>query len=168
MGLTFSVRPAAGEPELTGLSPAETVTALARYKAEQVFAECPGDTVIAADTLVFLDGEALGKPRDREDARRMLRALSGRSHEVYTGVAVRSPGGSRVRAERTAVRFRHLTDREIEAYLDTGEPMDKAGAYGAQGRAAVFIQGIEGDFFNVMGLPVCALTVMLRELGEAV
>jgi septum formation protein len=161
----FTVCPASGEPELTGLAPDETVRRIARFKAEQVAARFPGDTVIAADTLVFLDGTALGKPHDAEDARRMLHLLSGRRHAVYTGVAVICGEDTLAVAVRTDVFFRSLTDEEIEAYIHTGEPMDKAGAYGAQGRAAVFIERIEGDFFNVMGLPVCALTLMLRRLG---
>ena len=95
----------------------------------------------------------------------MLRTLSGRLHEVYTGVAVIQSGRELLAAERSAVRFRALSEREIAAYIATGEPMDKAGAYGAQGRAALFVEGIEGDFFNVMGLPLCRLGIMLRELG---
>ena len=166
MGITdFIVCPASGEPEMTGLSPEETVRRIARFKAEQAAALYPEDAVIAADTLVYADGQALGKPRDREDARRMLRLLSGRGHAVYTGVAVLRGKDALLSAERTDVYFRSLTEREIEEYIDTGEPMDKAGAYGAQGRAAVFIERIDGDFFNVMGLPVCALTLMLRALG---
>lgn len=166
MGITdFIVCPASGEPELKGLAPDETVRRIARFKAEHAAALHLDAAVIAADTLVFADGQALGKPRDREDAGRMLHMLSGKRHAVYTGVAVIRGADTLAKAVRTDVYFRSLTDREIEEYIDTGEPMDKAGAYGAQGRAAVFIERIDGDFFNVMGLPVCALTLMLRALG---
>ena len=98
----------------------------------------------------------------------MLRALSGNTHEVYTGVSVRRGGKELLRYEKSAVHFRELTEEEIGRYVDTGEPMDKAGAYGAQGKAALFVRGIEGDFFNVMGLPLCLLGSMLKEQGVEV
>lgn len=167
MGITeFSVIPAKGEetpPD--GAAPDEAVRHIAAGKARQVAAEHKDALVIAADTLVFLDGEPLGKPSGEEDARRMLRRLSGRGHEVYTGVCVICGGEERCAAERTEVRFRELSDSEIDAYVATGEPMDKAGAYGAQGRGSVLIERIDGDFFNVMGLPVCRLYLMLKELN---
>ena len=160
--------PARGE-ELPhpGLGPAELVKALSRAKAEEVAGRCagPGDLVIGADTVVALDGAVLGKPRDEAEACRMLRALSGRAHRVYTGVTVIRDGQSRSHAEETAVHFRALDDGEIRRYVATGEPMDKAGAYGAQGLASLFVERLEGDFFNVMGLPLCALGKLLRELG---
>ena len=166
MGLAdFQIIPAQGEPEISGLSPDETVCALALYKARSVQKDNHGHTIIAADTLVYLDGEALGKPKDEEDARRMLTALSGRGHQVYTGVCILTPEKSITCAERTDVYFRTMTDAEIDGYIATGEPMDKAGAYGAQGKAAVFIEGINGDFFNVMGLPVCRLKMMAKAIG---
>ena len=149
-----------------GASPAETVEYIALGKARAVAALRPKeDTVIAADTLVYLNGEPLGKPKDPADAYRMLRLLSGNRHTVYTGLAVISGGKTVTRAEATDVFFRELSDREIARYVATGEPMDKAGAYGAQGRAAVFIRGIDGDFFNVMGLPLCALSEILDGFG---
>jgi septum formation protein len=162
LGLEFAVVPAAGDEAGGGGAPGELVTAIALGKARQVAAGRSGDTVIAADTLVFLDGAPLGKPADERDAAQMLARLSGRAHEVYTGVAVL--GGGRETAEfcRTRVRFRALDADEIARYIRTGEPMDKAGAYGAQGRGAVFIEGIEGDFFNVMGLPLCLLANLLK------
>lgn len=159
--------PACGQelaPE--GASPAETVTALSRAKALEVAdAVGAGCVVIAADTMVFLDGERLGKPADGEDALCMLRLLSGRSHEVLTGVTLVC--GDRVISEYecTKVRFREMTDSEMLAYIKTGEPMDKAGAYGAQGIGGLFVEAIDGDFFNVVGLPLCRLGKMLEKLG---
>ena len=168
MGLTpLKILPAVGEevaePGLTGGALAET---LALHKAREVAARCaPEDLVIGADTIVCLDDTVFGKPHDAADAARMLRALSGRAHTVYTGVAVIRGGEMRTHAEATAVHFRALTDAEIEGYIATGEPMDKAGAYGIQGKGSLLISGIEGDFFNVMGLPVCALGEILNTFG---
>ena len=162
----FAVIPARGEelphPEL---SPAELVKELSRAKAAEVAGAHPEALVIGADTVVAVDGRVLGKPADEADAARMLRLLSGREHEVFTGVTVMAGGAAESCAERTVVRFLPLTEREIAAYVATGEPMDKAGAYGIQGRASVFTQGIDGDFFNVMGLPVCRLGQMLKSFG---
>lgn len=149
-----------------GATPEETVKALARAKAAEVAEHrAAEDVIIGADTLVVLDGEMLGKPRSEDMAREMLRALSGRSHEVWTGVCLIRAGEELAEAERTVVSFRALEDREIDAYIATGEPMDKAGAYGAQGLGALFVEGIEGDFFNVMGLPLCRLGLMLKKMG---
>ena len=164
----FAVIPAPDGEETppAGLSPAETVKHIALGKARAVAAlRSPDDTVIAADTLVYLGDEPLGKPAGEDDARRMLRMLSGRGHTVYTGIAVISGGEVRTRAVATDVYFRELTEGEIERYVATGEPLDKAGAYGAQGRAAVFIRSISGDFFNVVGLPLCALSEILDGFG---
>ena len=111
------------------------------------------------------DGRVFGKPHSREQAATMLRSLSGRAHEVYTGVIVIKNGREVSGAERSVVHFRELSEDEIQRYIDTGEPMDKAGAYGAQGKAALFVRGIEGDFFNVMGLPLCRLGAMLKAQG---
>ena len=163
----LEIRPAKGEeqphPELT---PDALVTELASCKAAEVAAAWarPEDIVVGADTVVVLDGRVLGKPKSEADAAAMLRALSGRTHTVYTGVAVERGGERRLHAERTDVRFRALTDAEIAAYIATGEPMDKAGAYGAQGYASLFVEHLDGDFFNVMGLPLCALGKLLKEL----
>lgn len=162
--------PARGEekPPL-GAAPGELVTALAAAKAREVAAgRGAEDTVIGADTIVWVDGQVLGKPRDRQDAARMLHMLSGRTHQVYTGVCLIRGGGESRRFEMTKVHFRPLSDGEIDAYIATGEPMDKAGAYGAQGKAALFVQGIEGDFFNVMGLPLCLLGEMMKQFGVEV
>jgi len=164
----LEIVPAVGEETADpALPPEELVKALSRGKAAEVAARCAedGDVVVGADTVVVLDGAVLGKPRDAADARRMLRALSGRSHTVFTGVTVLRGAECVSHAERTEVRFRALTDPEIERYIATGEPMDKAGAYGAQGYASLFVEHLDGDFFNVMGLPLCALGKLLKQLG---
>lgn len=153
------------------LSPAELVMATAQGKAEEVFritsaqAETADDLVLGADTIVVLKGVCLGKPAGQEEARRMLQALSGRWHQVFTGIALRHRCKSVTAYERTKVHFRSLTDREIDAYISTGEPMDKAGAYGIQGIGAIFVDRIEGCFYNVMGLPVPRLALLLQEYG---
>lgn len=162
----FILDPAAGpENPPAGASPEDTVKALSAAKAAEAAARHPGDIVIGADTVVELDGVILGKPSDRADAARMLRALSGREHRVYTGVTLVRGDAVLSEAEMTRVFFRPMTDREIDAYIDSGEPMDKAGAYGYQGLAGLFVERIEGDFFNVVGLPLCRLGRMLNTLG---
>jgi septum formation protein len=167
-GIEFDIDPATGpENAPAGASAADTVAALSRHKAEEVSARHPGSLVIGSDTVVELDGHILGKPKDKDDAFRMLRDLSGREHRVYTGVTLAQDGAVTTQVEKTKVFFRALTDQEIWAYIATGEPMDKAGAYGYQGVASLFIQGIEGDFFNVVGLPLCRLGQMLAERGVA-
>ena len=128
-------------------------------------------TLIGADTVVVLDGKVLGKPDGEEGAVRMLRALSGRSHQVYTGVSLLLIRDGALTAEEkfhvcTDVTMREMTEEEIRRYVATGEPMDKAGAYGIQGKAAVFISGIRGDYYNVVGLPICELTTRLRRLWK--
>lgn len=164
----LEIIPAKGEEKAhPELSPSELVKELSRCKAAEVAQNHGGaDTVvIGADTIVVLDGAVLGKPVDEADAERMLHALSGRSHTVYTGVCVMRGEEVKQHAERTEVFFRTLSDGEIRRYIATGEPMDKAGAYGAQGFASLFVEKLEGDFFNVMGLPLCALGTMLKEIG---
>ena len=147
----------------------EQVEQLALRKAQAVQCKIPGEAIfIAADTLVSLGGRVLTKPTDAADAFTMLKALQGRKHTVYTGVAIIKTGAVNVThsfVEAADVYFRPLTDREINGYIATGEPFDKAGAYGAQGRGAVLIQRIEGDFFTVMGLPISRLCVKLAEMG---
>lgn len=165
-GTPFGIDPAAGpEDPPIGASPAETVQALATAKAREVAARHPDDLIIAADTIVELDGVILGKPDGREDAFRMLRSLSGREHRVFTGVALLRGGELLCDSEMTRVFFRELSDREIHAYIASGEPMDKAGAYGYQGLAGLFVERIEGDYFNVVGLPLCRLGRMLASMG---
>ncbi len=148
------------------LSPAELVRSLSAQKAAAVAAQAaPGALIVAADTVVALDGAVLGKPADARDAFRMLTALSGRRHEVYTGVTVRRGADAVTEHEVTSVSFRPLTPAEIEAYIATGEPMDKAGAYGIQGYGALLAEGVFGDYFNVMGLPVNRLRAILARFG---
>lgn len=163
----LKIIPAKGEEKAPDAhSPEELVKALAAHKAREVVPQAgPEDIIIAADTIVWHEGRVFGKPRSEAEAADMLRALSGESHAVYTGVAVLRGDTLLSECERSAVHFRPLTEREISAYIATGEPMDKAGAYGIQGRASLFAEGIEGDFFNVMGLPLCRLGRMLNRLG---
>ena len=144
----------------------DEIMRISRSKALAVQAKCTQeDIIIAADTMVCIDGKRLGKPKNAEDAFAMLRQLSGREHHVISGLSVVQ--GQRVESavEITALHFRPLCDAEIAAYIATGEPMDKAGAYGIQGKAAMFAQKMCGDYYNVMGLPVCRLTAMLRGFG---
>lgn len=161
------VCPAKGEeraPE--GADPEQIVCALASAKAREVAEKSEKDAlIIAADTIVWLDGKMLGKPNSEEEAFLMLKSLSGKCHEVYTGVCVMEDNTVDCEAEKTLVHFRELTDEEIFGYIRDGEPMDKAGAYGAQGKGALFVRYIEGDFYNVVGLPVCRLGEMLARKG---
>lgn len=164
----LKILPAKGEecpPENAG--PAETVKALSLQKAREVAALYAGedDIVVAADTIVWFDGRICGKPHSEADAVRMLTELSGNTHEVYTGVAVIKGETVVSECEVSRVHFRELDAREIAAYVATGEPLDKAGSYGAQGKGALFVRGIDGDFFNVMGLPLCRLDAMLKSVG---
>lgn len=157
IGLDFDVCPADVAEECAGLEPEALVLLNAERKAAAV---CPGPgpaVVIGADTIVVHNGQILGKPKDRAEAFDMLRRLGGGEHTVYTGVCLLSGGKKRTFAERASVFMIDLTDADIEAYIDTGEPMDKAGAYGLQGRGAVFVREIRGDYTTVIGLPVCAL-----------
>ena len=144
------------------LPPAQEVARVSRLKAEAVPRQAE-DVVIAADTMVVCDGQVLGKPRDEADAYRMLRLLSGRDHQVMTGLTVLQGEKAVVHTEVSHIHFKPLSDGEIFAYIRTGEPMDKAGAYGIQGGAALFAQRLEGDYYNVMGLPVCRLGQILRQ-----
>ena len=171
MGLEeFEIRPAQGEERVDpALSPAQLVEELSRQKAEETAAACTAeDVIIAADTVVAVDAQVLGKPRDGEHAARMLRSLSGRAHTVYTGVTVRRGDWVITEHEATQVVFGTLTEEQIAAYVATGEPLDKAGAYGIQGRGCVLVEQILGDYYNVMGLPVYRLARMLREFGVEV
>ncbi len=149
-----------------GLSPARMVETLSLRKAQAAAGRAGAeDLILAADTVVALDGRVLGKPRDQEDAFAMLSALSGREHRVYTGVTVLRGGQAATEHEETAVAFRALTPEEIRDYIATGEPMDKAGAYGIQGVGALLVQGIRGDYCNVVGLPLFRLGRMLSGFG---
>lgn len=160
------VSPDVDESVEAGLSPADMVERLSRRKAQAVAGRVPaGSLVIAADTVVALDGAVLGKPRSEADAFAMLSALSGREHHVYTGVTVVRGDRALTEHEETAVAFRDVGPEEIRAYVATGEPMDKAGAYGVQGKGALLVERLDGDFFNVMGLPVMRLGRMLERFG---
>ena len=164
-GFIFEVHPAhIPEDPLPSEDPIAYVVRLARDKAEAVFKTLgdPDALVLGADTTVTLDNHILGKPIDASDAAHMLRLLSGRTHRVITGVAVSTAHGTEVAAEVTGVRFLTLSDEEISAYIATGEPMDKAGAYAIQGHAARWIPRIEGCYFNVVGLPLALVSVMLQ------
>ena len=147
------------------LTPAETVEALSRLKGRAVLAEHPADIVIASDTVVAVDGKILGKPASRQEVCDMLRLLSGKTHEVFTGVYIAGGGREEVFHDRTEVTFYALTETEIERYADTGEPFDKAGAYGIQGKGALLVEGIKGDYYNVMGFPVAKAARALEKFG---
>jgi septum formation protein len=177
-GYSFTVQPAhIPEDARQGEDPIAYVVRLAREKAEAVFRETGNSeqgtvnsgsgelVVLGADTTVTVDGQILGKPADAVDAARMLRMLAGRTHLVMTGVAVVTATRTEVAAEVTAVRFLSLSDAEIAEYIATGEPMDKAGAYAIQGRAAKWIPRIDGDYFNVVGLPLALVSTMLEAAG---
>lgn len=161
-GIPFTIR-VAGVPEQiqAGETPHQYVRRLAREKACAV----PGDLVLGADTVVVLDEHILEKPKDSADAFRMLRMLSGQEHSVLTGVCLRRRNEHLDQTQETRVRFISLTDKEIEDYIASGEPMDKAGAYAIQGLASKFIDRIEGDYFNVVGLPVSLVYGMLKRFG---
>ena len=148
------------------LPPGELVGRISLEKALAVQAqEGKGPIIIAADTVVALDGVVLGKPADELDAFKMLSTLSGCRHQVYTGLTVLRGEEQYTVSEETTVTFRELSAEEIDRYVATGEPMDKAGAYGIQGYGALLVEGIQGDYYNVMGLPVCRLGLLLRRLG---
>jgi len=142
----------------------DEVARISLKKAEAA-SRTPEDVVIAADTIVVCDGEILGKPKDARDAYRMLKLLSGRDHQVMTGMTVLRGEKVITCTEVTDIHFRELSDKEILRYIDSKEPMDKAGAYGIQGGAALFAEKMVGDYYNVMGLPVCRLGMLLRDVA---
>jgi septum formation protein len=164
-GIAFTVEPAhVPEQSMPDEPPLEYAQRLARDKANAIFASRPDSVVLGADTVVVADEHLLEKPLDRVDAARMLRLLSGRSHQVITGVCVVASGFERTEAEVTEVRFSNLSDEEIATYVATGEPMDKAGAYAIQGIASRWVERIDGCYFNVVGLPMPRVYRMLRKL----
>lgn len=168
LGLDFeAAAPDIVEEQLDGEAPADFVVRSARAKVDAVASRVESGIVIGADTVVVIDGRPLGKPASPDDAREMLRLLSGRWHAVMTGVAVRDVEGAREVAEhdKTLVRFRDLTDDEIDAYVATEEPLDKAGAYAIQGRGMLFVEEIAGNYQNVVGLPAPLLQRLARRLG---
>ncbi len=167
-GIPFTVRVADIDETMDPALPAmEAVAQISRKKAYAV-ARQPEDVLIAADTIVVVEGKILGKPRSPEEAVQMLRMLSGRDHQVMTGVTVLCGRQEAVFTEVTDLHFRVLSDGEILRYVQSGEPMDKAGAYGIQGGAALFCEKMAGDYYNVMGLPVCHLGQVLKELAPQI
>ena len=166
IGIAHEVRPAnIDETMRPREAPRRHAERLAREKASAIAKRDPDLITIGADTIVVVNRKVLGKPRDADDASRMLTLLSGREHMVITAVAVSRGRKLRSAVEEVRVRFRRLRDDEIEAYIATGEPMDKAGAYGIQGYGATIVERIEGDYFAVMGLPVVRLIGLLRDVG---
>ena len=163
----FDIRvPHTEETYPAGLNPQATVEYISREKAEAARALCtPEEIIITADTMVFLDEQRLGKPTDEADALRMLTALQGCRHTVCTGVTVRQGDRCLTESETTEVYFRPATEAELLGYIRTGEPMDKAGAYGVQDKGSLLVERLDGDFYNVMGLPVLRLSRMLERFG---
>ena len=166
IGLSFEVMVSEADEKMEeGLAPGELVKRLSLLKAEAVKKQVGFENygIIGADTVVYHKGEILGKPKDTEDAFRMLRSLSGDTHSVFTGVSILLPGEKHVFFSETKVTFDSLSDGEIRAYIAGGEPMDKAGAYGIQGLGGSFVTGIEGEYANVVGFPIGAFCHFLRE-----
>jgi septum formation protein len=164
LGICLEVRPAdSDETQLPSEPPGDYVRRVAREKARAV----TGEIVLAADTVVVLEGAVLGKPRDAEDARRMLRELSGRTHEVMTGVCARRDGREEILAATSEVRFAAITETQIAWYLATGEPLDKAGSYAVQGVGGAFVTEVRGSVSNVVGLPLAETISLLERLGYA-
>ncbi|MBZ4660595.1 MAG: septum formation inhibitor Maf [Desulfacinum sp.] len=167
LGLRFQIVPSRVEEPPIGDHPDEGVRALAAFKAREISTRFPEAWVLAADTVVVLGGKVFGKPTDEKDAEEMLRQLSGRTHEVLTAVSLahRGRGFFQTQAVRTQVSFRDLKDGEIRAYVKTGEPMDKAGAYGIQGVGAFLVQRVHGSYTNVVGLPLAETVDLLMKHG---
>ena len=164
LGFTFEIKPSSKEPPMReGEDIREAVLNSARTKAEDIFESNPDAVVVGADTVVVLDNKALGKPKDTGDAKKMLRSLSGRVHEVLTGVFVCSENTKKGFVASTKVEFYELSDEEIEWYVATGEPMDKAGSYGIQCKGVRFVKGIVGDYFNVVGFPAAEFMHTFKE-----
>ena len=167
MGLSFSVVESGADENISkDLPPEEYVKELSYRKAAYVAREHKGACVVGSDTVVVYDGKILGKPKTRDEAFSMLRMLSGKTHTVYTGIAVMCGDKKLIDCDATRVTFSELSDDEINGYIDTGDPMDKAGAYGIQGRFCSYIESVEGSFFTVMGLPVHLLYKMLKEIEK--
>ena len=153
--LDFDIMPSDAEEITAKTAPNEVVMELASIKAKDIYKKSEKQSmIVGADTVVAYQGQILGKPTDEADAKRMLTMLSGQTHEVYTGVCVIEDGKTKTFYEETKVTFYEISDEQVDHYIKTGEPMDKAGSYGIQGKAAVFIKGIEGDYYNVVGFPI--------------
>ena len=169
LGLEFEIITADIDETMDeSLSVEDAVAEISRKKAEAVGKNNPGRLIVSADTIVTVEGKVLGKPHSEEEAKAMLQSLSGRSHTVMTAICLYRDGEAKTQVEKTDVVFKRLSDEEIEAYIATGSPMDKAGAYGIQDLAAVFVEALQGDYYNVMGLPLCALVKQLRAYGVPV
>lgn len=166
VGLAFCITPSDVEEVITKQVPSDIVMELSRQKAEDVYAKYVAEDVIVlgADTVVAYGGKILGKPADEADAAEMLRMLSGNVHSVFTGVTLVSEQGTVSFYEETEVEFYEMSEEEIQGYIASGEPMDKAGSYGIQGKAAAFIKGIRGDYYNVVGLPVARVLKNLQKM----
>lgn len=167
VGLEFEVKVSKIEEKITKSEPKDVVMELSCQKAKAVWEELKEDQpiVIGADTVVSVDGKILGKPRDRKEAHDMIKMLSGKAHSVFTGVTLIVDGHYNTFAEETKVFVYEMDEESIQKYIDSDEPYDKAGAYGIQGRFAAFVKGIEGDYNNVVGLPVARICEELRRLG---
>ncbi len=165
IGLTFTVEPSDAEENIGIEDPEKLVAELSKLKADDVWKKHPEDCIVAADTVVSINGKILGKPTDRADGEKMLKMLSGNKHTVYTGVTVRDKNGEVTEVASTDVYFKKLSKNDIEKYLNTNEYADKAGAYGIQGYAARFVEKICGCYFNVVGLPLSLLDKMLSDKG---
>ena len=165
IGCSFQVEPSGAKEITEAEDPVRLVVKNAEIKASATAELHPGIPVLAADTVVFMDKDIYGKPKDADDAARMLRELSGKEHNVATGMVIAAGGNLYSDASVTRVRLARLTYDEIRRYIDTGEPLDKAGAYGIQGKAAAFIEGISGSYTNVVGLPLHAFVVLARKAG---
>ena len=169
LGLEFEIKTAEIDETMDpALVPAEAVAQVCQRKAQAIGQQNPGRLIVAADTIVVVEGRILGKPRSEAQAREMLQLLSGRDHTVMTGFCLWRDGALECHVEQTHLHFRSLSDAEIDAYIATGSPMDKAGAYGIQDQAGCFVEALDGDYYNVMGLPLCALTKALRLWGVPV
>ncbi|MBU2632193.1 septum formation inhibitor Maf [Patescibacteria group bacterium] len=163
IGLKFKViESGVDEERFTGLFPGEFVKKVSLEKAKEVYKKNKDSVIIAADTIVVLGSEIIGKPKDKKDAERILNKLSGKTHEVITGFTILSSNKLISKLVESKVTFKKLSKEEISAYVNTNEPMDKAGAYGIQDRASVFVEKLEGDFFNVVGLPIFAVVKQLK------
>ncbi len=162
-GFDFIVRVADCDETSVHTEPSEMAMEIARKKANAVVCETD-DIIIGADTVVVTEGKALGKPKDKEQAKTMLRMLSGKVHSVYTGVCIRHKGEDHCFCSKTDVKFYDLDESTIEWYVGTEEPMDKAGSYGIQGKGALLVEKIDGDYYNVVGLPVARVNNMLKKL----
>lgn len=167
MGLSFRIVTAQHDETMDpALPPQQEVARVSRCKAQAVAPLCSAeDLIVAADTIVVCEGRVMGKPRDEAMAREMLRLLSGREHQVMTGLTLWQGEAVSTQTVVTRLRFRALTEEEIDAYVATGEPMGKAGAYAVQGLGSMLVEELHGDYYNVMGLPVCTLALLLRQYG---